>query len=109
MRATGRRITFCGHMHEPMLFNLSATGKVGAFVPISGVQIPLLPPRHWLAIPGAVGQPRDGDPAACYAIYDDACTAIIFWRVPYDHEAASAKIRAAGLPLSLASRLADGQ
>jgi diadenosine tetraphosphatase ApaH/serine/threonine PP2A family protein phosphatase len=108
LQATRQRITFCGHMHEPKLFHLSSVGKAGEFVPIAGEPIPLLAPRRWLVIPGAAGQPRDGDPAACYAVFDDSSAEITYWRVPYDHETAGAKIRAANLPQTLASRLADG-
>lgn len=108
LQATTRRITFCGHMHEPMLFHLSAAGQSGSFVPLPGEAIPLLASRRWLVIPGSAGQPRDGNPAACYALYDEDEARLTYWRVPYDHEAAMAKIRAAGLPQSLAARLADG-
>lgn len=108
LSASTRQLTFCGHMHEPRLFHLSASGKVGDFLPTPGVPIPLLHSRRWLVIPGSAGQPRDGDPAACYAIYDLARKSLTYWRVPYDVEAAAAKIRAAGLPPALASRLADG-
>lgn len=106
--ATARRITFCGHMHEPRLYHLSALGKAGDFVPVPGVPIPLLCSRRWLVIPGSSGQPRDGDPAACYALYDDARNEVTYWRVPYDAQRAAAKIRAADLPPVLASRLLDG-
>lgn len=106
--ATARRITFCGHMHEPRLYHLSAVGRTGDFVPVPGVPIPLLGSRRWLAIPGSSGQPRDGDPAACYALYDSACSELVYWRVPYDVERAAAKIRAAELPSVLARRLLDG-
>jgi diadenosine tetraphosphatase ApaH/serine/threonine PP2A family protein phosphatase len=75
---------------------------------VAGEPIPLLAPRRWLVIPGAAGQPRDGDPAACYAIYDDTVAEVTYYRVPYDHDSAAAKIRAAQLPQSLANRLADG-
>jgi diadenosine tetraphosphatase ApaH/serine/threonine PP2A family protein phosphatase len=108
LHATRQRLIFCGHMHEPKLFHLSLVGKVGDFTPVAGEPIPLLPPRRWLVIPGAAGQPRDGDPAACYAMFDDQSLQLVYWRVPYDHEAAGAKIRAASLPQSLATRLADG-
>ena len=108
LQATRQRITFCGHMHEPMLYHLSATGKSGSFVPVAGEAIPLLASRRWLVIPGSAGQQRDGNPAACYALYDEDAAELTYWRVPYDHEAAMAKIRAAGLPQSLAARLADG-
>jgi len=109
LHATRRHITFCGHMHEPRLYHLSATGKAGDFVPVPGMAIPLSPSRQWLVIPGSAGQPRDGDPAACYAVYDDEPQALTYWRVPYDTEAAGAKIRAANLPQRLAARLTDGE
>ena len=54
------------------------------------------------------GQPRDGNPAACWAMFDAAAGALTFHRVPYDHEGAGAKILAAKLPQRLASRLEDG-
>lgn len=109
LQATGQRITFCGHMHEPRLFHLSGLGKAGEFTPTHGTTVPLLASRQWLVIPGACGQPRDGDPAACYATYDDARSEVSYWRVPYDHETAAAKIREANLPQALATRLHDGQ
>ena len=109
LHATRQRITFCGHMHEPRLYHVSPTGKAADFVPTAGMPIPLLAPRRWLAIPGAAGQPRDGDPAAAYAVYDDATLELTFWRVPYDVDTAVAKIIDAGLPQRLAVRLADGQ
>jgi diadenosine tetraphosphatase ApaH/serine/threonine PP2A family protein phosphatase len=71
--------------------------------------VPLLAQRRWLVIPGATGQPRDGNPAACYAMHDSAAGTVTCWRVPYDHEAASARIRAEGLPEELALRLALGR
>jgi diadenosine tetraphosphatase ApaH/serine/threonine PP2A family protein phosphatase len=108
LHATQQRLVFCGHMHEPMLYHLSSVGKAGDFVPVPGAAVPLLPPRRWLVIPGAVGQPRDGNPAACYAMYDDAARQVTYWRVPYDHDTSAAKIRDAQLPQTLAHRLIDG-
>jgi diadenosine tetraphosphatase ApaH/serine/threonine PP2A family protein phosphatase len=108
MHTTPSRVTFCGHMHEPRLYHLSGVGKAGEFQPVAGETIPLLGSRRWLAIPGSAGQPRDGNPAACYAIYDDALAELTFWRVPYDVEAAGARILEAGLPAALAARLLDG-
>lgn len=108
LHATRQRITFVGHVHEPRLYHLSHLGKIGDHVPAPGVSIPLLSQRQWLVLPGSVGQPRDGDPAAAYAVHDADQGAVTFWRVPYDHETAAAKIRAAGLPPALAERLAHG-
>jgi diadenosine tetraphosphatase ApaH/serine/threonine PP2A family protein phosphatase len=109
LHATDARYVFCGHMHEPRLYHLSGTGKAGEFVPTGGVRIPLPSHRQWLVIPGSAGQPRDGNPAACYATFDEQACELTFHRVPYDHETAGAKIRDAELPQSLASRLSDGQ
>jgi diadenosine tetraphosphatase ApaH/serine/threonine PP2A family protein phosphatase len=109
MHATTARVTFCGHMHEPRLFHLSVVGKAGGFDPLPGDAIPLLGSRRWLAIPGSAGQPRDGNPAACYAIYDEGPSELTFWRVPYDVEAADSRILDAGLPVVLAARLLDGR
>jgi diadenosine tetraphosphatase ApaH/serine/threonine PP2A family protein phosphatase len=108
LHASTCRIMFCGHTHVPALYHLMATGKSGDFAPAPGVTIPLSEQRRWLAIPGSAGQPRDANPAACYAIFDTAAHAITFYRVPYDHDAAAAKVRAAGLPERLAERLTDG-
>ena len=109
LRATACRLTFCGHVHAPALYHLSALGKAGEFVPTPGVAVPLLAQRRWLVIPGATGQPRDGNPAACYAMHDSEAETVTCWRVPYDHEAAGARIRAEGLPEELALRLALGR
>lgn len=108
LAATDARIAFCGHLHLPALFGVTATGKLASFTPASDTAIPLLKPRRWLARLGSVGQPRDGDPAAAWALLDTQKNEIRYMRAPYDVEAAMAKIRAAGLPESLALRLARG-
>ena len=64
--------------------------------------------RH-LINPGSVGQPRDSDWRAAFAIYDDAVEEVTFFRIPYDVRAAQAAIRAARLPERLASRLSIGR
>lgn len=102
-------IALCGHIHVPALYHMSPTGKVASFEPIGGIDIPLSRHRRWLAVLGAVGQPRDGDSAACYAILDDARETLTYMRVPYDIDSAARKIRAAGLPARLADRLYAGR
>jgi diadenosine tetraphosphatase ApaH/serine/threonine PP2A family protein phosphatase len=109
LTATGATITFCGHTHLPALFHVTATAKVAAFGPDAGVAIPLTPQRRWVAVIGAVGQPRDRNPAACYALYDDGPRTLTYVRVPYDVDTAARKIRDAGLPPFLAARLALGR
>lgn len=109
LTATKAFITFVGHVHEPALYHISATGKVMGFIPIVNTGIPLSPQRRWLAVMGAVGQPRDGNPAAAYGILDTKSNEIFYNRVPYDIEGAAAKIRAAGLPDILWQRLSAGR
>jgi diadenosine tetraphosphatase ApaH/serine/threonine PP2A family protein phosphatase len=109
LQATPARFTFCGHVHDPKLFHLSGTGKIGDFVPTPGMPIPLSMQRQWLVIPGSTGQPRDGNPAACYAIFEPEGAVLTYHRVPYDVEGAGRKIRDAGLPARLAERLRDGE
>jgi diadenosine tetraphosphatase ApaH/serine/threonine PP2A family protein phosphatase len=108
LKASPQPFIFCGHMHQPCLYNLSATGKPGEFIPTDGTSIQLSSVRRWLAIPGSTGQPRDGNPAACYLIFDTSQAHITFHRVPYDHEAAAQRILDAGLPPFLAERLREG-
>lgn len=108
LHATGAAYTFCGHVHEPRLYHMSPTGKAGEFVPTPGIPIPVPAHRQWLVIPGSAGQPRDGNPAACYALFDPRRQEVTFQRVPYDTSGAGAKIQAAGLPQRLAARLDEG-
>lgn len=107
--ATECRYTFCGHVHPPALYYLGAHGLVGNFTPVPGVRIPLSQNRRWLAVVGSVGQPRDGNPAASYALFDSASRSLTYYRVAYDHETAARKILAAGLPVALAQRLREGK
>ena len=69
----------------------------------------VLPDARYFINAGSVGQPRDGDPRACCMLYDDDKQAMMYLRVPYDIPAVQAKIRAAGLPEFLASRLEVGR
>ena len=107
--ATTARITFCGHIHVPALYSMSAVAKMTSFVPTSGVPVQLLSTRHWLAVLGSVGQPRDGDPAASFAMFDTLSREITYCRAAYDVEAAAKRIRDNGLPLWLADRLSTGR
>jgi diadenosine tetraphosphatase ApaH/serine/threonine PP2A family protein phosphatase len=108
MQVARARITFCGHMHEPRLYHMGLIQRAEVFDPVPGVPIPLSAARRWLAIPGSTGQPRDGNPAACYASFDELSGLLTFWRVPYDHALAARKIRAAGLPERYALQLLEG-
>jgi diadenosine tetraphosphatase ApaH/serine/threonine PP2A family protein phosphatase len=100
--------TFSGHVHDQALYFETAVGKVGAFRPVSGSAVPVGGHRRWLAIVGSVGQPRDRNPAAAYALFDTVEAQITFHRVPYDHLAAARRIRDAGLGEALAYRIEQG-
>lgn len=106
--ATAARQTFCGHVHSPALYLLSRAGNVSEFTPTAGVAVPLLHGRRWLAVLGAVGQPRDRNPAACYGLLDETQNTLTYVRLPYDIASAARKIREAGLPAMLAARLEHG-
>jgi len=108
LRATRCRRVFCGHAHDPALYHMTPRGRVEPFLPVPGVGVPLGPRRRWLAIPGSCGQPRDGNPAASYALLDVEKNLMTWFRVPYDHELTARKIRAAGLPETFADRLVAG-
>ncbi len=108
LQATDCRMVFSGHVHGPALYRRADDGRMGAHVPGSGKRIMIHPQHQYLVIPGSVGQPRDGNSAACYAIYDDVTQELSYFRVPYDHGAAARKVIAAGLPIVFAMRLIEG-
>ena len=109
IEATDAHVTFCGHIHKPALYSMSAAAKLTSFIPTSETPVQLLGGRRWLAVLGSVGQPRDGNPAAAYAMLDTRSQEITFCRVPYDVVAAADRIRANGLPHWLADRLLIGR
>lgn len=100
---------FVGHVHQQTLYYQGNGRQLMAFTPTPGVPVPVLKHRAWVATVGSVGQPRDGDPRAMYAIYDDASSLLTFHRVGYDHGAAAAAVRRAGLPEVFATRLEEGR
>jgi diadenosine tetraphosphatase ApaH/serine/threonine PP2A family protein phosphatase len=112
--ASGAWIEFFGHTHVQGGFVRSDEGwyivqpEYGGGNEAEHFDLPLRAGVRYLLNPGSVGQPRDGDWRAGFAVYDDEASAIRFFRVPYDVERAQKKIRAAGLPDRLASRLAAG-
>ena len=108
LKASHSRIVFSGHVHAPCLYRRAIDGRMGRHVPQAGECIPLQPEHQYLVLPGAAGQPRDQNNAACYAVFDDEAREITYFRVPYDHGAAARKVIAAGLPIVFAMRLIEG-
>ncbi|HRE21376.1 MAG TPA: metallophosphoesterase family protein [Rhabdaerophilum sp.] len=109
IRACPTRLSVVGHVHSPHLWRLNTSGVATGHVPVTGMEIPLAKSQVWLAVMGAVGQPRDGNPAAAYGILDLARGTLLFERAPYDHFTTARKVRDAGLPHELADRLGRGR
>jgi diadenosine tetraphosphatase ApaH/serine/threonine PP2A family protein phosphatase len=103
------RHVFGGHVHQQSLYYRGAGAGLMKFMPTPGVAVPVPRHRHWLATIGSVGQPRDGNPQAMYALFDTDKLQLTFQRVTYDHQAAAAAIRRAGLPSFFADRLEQGR
>lgn len=107
-RHTGVRYVLGGHVHEQSLF-YRITDREMARVPIkANVAIHVRSQRYWLATVGSVGQPRDGDTRANYAMLDLDEEKLTFHRVVYDHSAVAENSRAVGLPEKLAVRIETG-
>jgi diadenosine tetraphosphatase ApaH/serine/threonine PP2A family protein phosphatase len=101
--------SFVGHTHLPMIFEEVAGRSRPIMFPLSDGDVVDLGERRLILNPGGVGQPRDGDPRAAYAVYDtDDCT-VSFFRIPYDIAATQQAMTAAGLPERLIRRLAFGR
>lgn len=108
-RMTHEAHVFVGHVHHQTLYYQGSGRGLMPFSPTPGVPVPLPRHRTWVATVGSVGQPRDGDTRAMYAMYDDTASRLTFHRVPYDHWAAAAAIRKAGLSEFFAVRLEQGR
>lgn len=101
-------VTFFGHTHIPSLFSLE--GRVLGVRALRGRSgtLHLQPGGRYLVNPGSIGQPRDRDPRASYMTYDSERRIVRWHRVEYPVDEAQRRIRKAGLPGSLADRLAVG-
>lgn len=108
-QSSGKPYTFVGHAHEQALFYQSAVGKLIRFAPHPGDGVPVMHHRQWVGIVGSLGQPRDGNPEACFAVFEPALELLTFHRTPYDQFTAADKVRRAGLPEDLANRLITGK
>lgn len=108
LQGASRQLCLFGHTHVPLAVALER-GEIIYEEAGDGETIRIREGRRYLINAGSVGQPRDGDPRAGFAIVDTGARAIRFFRVAYPVEAAQARIRQAGLPASLAARLAAGR
>jgi predicted phosphodiesterase len=110
--ALSHDVVFFGHTHVPSLFVLrpGSEGQNLEVQLLSGrrLVIDLEPGCRYLVNPGSVGQPRDRDPRAAYAIYDEEQRRIYVYRVNYRVAMARRRIMQAGLPPVLGDRLLYG-
>lgn len=105
-------LTFFGHTHLQGAFLCHRNGVKEIAKPgrsESERTFELEPDAFFLINPGSVGQPRDADPRAAYALYDSDRQVVSLHRVPYAVMKAQEKIRKAGLPDVLAQRLSFGR
>jgi predicted phosphodiesterase len=101
---------FClvGHTHVPVLYRYHREEQMATAEPMpEGFPIALGPERMMIN-PGSVGQPRDGDPRAAYAILDLETNTLTHYRIEYDIVATQAKMEQAKLPTRLIQRLSYG-
>jgi diadenosine tetraphosphatase ApaH/serine/threonine PP2A family protein phosphatase len=110
LKIASRPLCLFGHTHYPVTFELSPEGFDSIGPSVAGESIVTLKPdSKYLMNPGSVGQPRDGDPRAAYAIVDTNRRCVELIRLTYAVEEAQAKVIRAGLPEVLAQRLAVGR
>lgn len=103
------KVCFFGHSHIPSIFTLEKSAIRVEVVRGEKTRIVLDPKKRYLINPGSIGQPRDRNPHAAYAIFDAKDRIVLFDRVPYDVARAREKILRAGLPAMLGDRLPLGQ
>jgi predicted phosphodiesterase len=99
-------ICFVGHSHVPAIFCSNGPNHAEE---LDASEITIDRTIKYVINVGSVGQPRDGDPRASYAVLDDVANTVSIKRVEYDIKKAQQKIRKAALPDMLASRLAEGR
>jgi len=106
-------VTFFGHTHHQGGFSYQDSQlevlQIRPRPSESFAALRVEPPRRYLLNPGSIGQPRDGDPRAAFAIADLEHQVVEFWRVPYDISVVQQRMRAARLPEPLVQRLSVGR
>jgi diadenosine tetraphosphatase ApaH/serine/threonine PP2A family protein phosphatase len=98
------RYCLIGHSHVPLLFEQDGETCLHKELPTEL----RLGENRLIVNPGGVGQPRDGDPRAAYAVYDESDRVIYYYRVPYDIADTQERMEKKGLPTFLVNRLSRG-
>ncbi|GAC1539340.1 MAG: metallophosphoesterase family protein [Herpetosiphon sp.] len=102
-------LCFVGHSHLPLRYALQPDGSEEFSRLADNQSLQLDPDVRYIINPGSVGQPRDGDPRASFALWDTDAHIFTLHRVPYDIPTTRRLIKAAGLPTALGDRLAVGR
>jgi len=100
------RFCLVGHSHVPLVFTSKGSGDFSGRRFLADIS--LAGKERMIINPGGVGQPRDGDPQASYAIYDSQDGLVKLHRVAYDIQVTQEKMVKQGLPMSLVTRLSHG-
>jgi predicted phosphodiesterase len=108
-RHTDYPVCFFGHSHFPVIFGLSTDAITTILTIGTSFRFKLKPGVRYLINPGSIGQPRDGNPLASFALYDSKSRTVTIHRIAYRVEETQDKILKAGLPRPLADRLALGR
>jgi predicted phosphodiesterase len=108
-RQTEFEVCFFGHSHFPVVFALTPDAITTILTVAPHFRYKLRPGARYLINPGSIGQPRDGNPLASYAIYDSDKRVVSIHRIPYRVAETQQRILKAGLPRPLADRLAIGR
>ena len=101
------RILLVGHSHIALAFAL-VDWTLETIIAPADMELDLSGDGRWIVNPGSVGQPRNGDPRACYMLLDLDAGRVDYRRVEYPVERTQMEIRERGLPEPLAERLAQG-
>ncbi len=105
---TREKLLFVGHSHEPLVITRDNYFKISFRTPEENEVAHVDAVKRQIINCGSIGQPRDRNPKASYLIYDTRGEELEFYRLTYDHGKTAEKIRAAGLPRFLSSRLSKG-
>ncbi|ABU57903.1 MULTISPECIES: metallophosphoesterase [Roseiflexus] len=108
-RRFAQQVCLIGHSHVPLVFRLTPDGRCeGPSSPDDGARLTLEDGFRYIINPGSIGQPRNQDPRAAFAIFDTAIDTITFHRVAYDIALTQRQMRDAQLPEALIARLEYG-
>lgn len=104
-----QQVCFIGHSHVPLVFRLRANGICdGPSLPDTGMTLQIQPEMRYFVNPGSVGQPRNQDPRAAFAILDTEALTVRFERIAYDIAKTQRQMREVSLPEPLVLRLQYG-